>query len=277
MTDLTDFEVSMNSQHLAEGTISNYLRELQKLPSEKHAQQKYLSENSNNNMLIRAYRKYLRFQRKQRLISAEELLDQLDTYTLPKRRGSTQNHNWLPLDQWGDLVANAPSRCAKMGIWLGLQFGLRKGEIRNLRVQDIDLTNNKVLIQIHKENKSKKQDYWHPKHRKERFIPITTDQHEILARWIEERPVLNHPYLIFTAQNKPVQGRTFNRWLEKASNKELAPHDLRRSFAKVLYNESKKNIKLVQLTLGHSNIAITSTYLGLDTDEIHDEFTKAMG
>ena len=274
MIDFTDFEEYMSSQNLAERTISNYLIALRKLPSKKQTQKTYLSQHSDNSMLIKAYRKYLEFQRKQGLITRDELLDQLDTYKLPKRIGSVQNGNWISKDKWEELVKNAPNRSAKMGIWLGLQFGLRKGEIINLRVQDIDLINNKVLIQTHKENKK---ILWHPKHNRERFVPITPDQKEILDRWINERPSLDHPYLIFSTLRTQVKGRTFNRWLEKASNKELTPHDLRRSFAKTLYNESKKDVKLVQITLGHSNIAVTSRYIGLDTDEIHDKFTKAMG
>ena len=174
-----EFEESMLSQNLAIRTIKEYLHVLRKLPPQKETQQSYLSQHRDNNMLIRAYRKYLKFQRKKKLISAEELLDQLDTFKLPKRRGTTQNHTWLPLEQWEDLVASASNRSAKMGIWIGLQFGLRLGEILNLRVQDIDLINNKVLLHIHKDNKSKNQLYWHPKHFRERFIPITPDQKEV--------------------------------------------------------------------------------------------------
>ncbi len=273
MIDYTDFEQYMTSQKLAERTISNYLIALRKLPSEKQAQKTYLSQHSDSSMLIKAYRKYLEFLYTIDLITFEEKAKQLDTYKLPKRRGSTQNHTWISKNQWEDLVANAPNRSAKMGVWLGLQFGLRKGEILNLRVQDVDLTNNKILVQIHKENNK---ILWYPKHHKERFVPITSDQKEILERWIEERPALDHPYLIFSVLRTQVKGRTFNRWLEKASAKKLTPHDLRRSFAKVLYNDSKKDIKLVQILMGHKNVAVTSRYIGLDTDEIHAKFSKAM-
>ena len=101
-------------------------------------------------------------------------------------------------------------------------------------------------------------------------------QKETFVRWINERPKLNHPYLIYSARNNQVISRTFQRWCKKA-HPELKPHDLRRSFAKVLYYESDKDLKLVQILLGHSNIGTTSRYLGLDTEEVQERFTKAMG
>ena len=113
----------------------------------------------------------------------------LDTFRPPKRRGQVQNAKWSSRDQWESLVANAPNRCAKMGIWSGLQFGLRIGEITHLRVEDIDLERQLIHIQIQKD--------WHPKHFRERSIPMTAYQKEILGRWIKERSVLDHPYLIF--------------------------------------------------------------------------------
>lgn len=277
MINLGEFEEDMRLQNLSERTIKEYLHVLKKLPAQKKAQRTYLSKHTDNSMLIRAYRKYLKFQRKEGLISGEELLAQLDTFKLPKRRGQTQNGKWLPQDQWEELVANGSSRSAKMAIWLGLSFGLRLGEIINLRVDDIDLTNNKVLIQQRKEDQKKQQIYWHPKHFRERFIPMTPDQNKILERWISERPQLTHPYLVYSVHNKQVAERTLQRWVEKASNKKLKTHDLRRSFAKVLYFQSKKNLKLVQITLGHSNISTTSTYLGLEEEEIQQEYIKAMG
>lgn len=276
MIDL-EFEEDLRLQNLSERTIKEYLHVLKKLPAQKKAQKTYLSKHTDNSMLIRAYRKYLKFQRKQGVISGEELLDQLDTFRLPKHRGTSQNGKWLPFEQWEELVANGSSRSAKMAIWLGLQFGLRLGEIINLRVNDIDLTNNKVLIQQHKKDDKKEQVYWHPKHFRDRFIPMTPEQHEVLERWISERPPLTHPYLVYSVHNKQVTERTLQRWVSKASNKTLKTHDLRRSYAKVLYFKSKKNLKLVQITLGHSNISTTSTYLGLEEEEIQQEFVKAMG
>lgn len=267
MNNLEEFAEDLRSQNLAEGTIKLYLYEVQKIPRNKSQKKAYLTENCKDRNLIFAYRKYLKFQRKTGQISSEELENQLDTYKPPKRKGSIQNGKWFPREQWEDLVAKGPTRGAKMGIWLGLQFGLRLGEIIHLRVQDIDFENHYVHVQARKG--------WNPKHYRERSIPMTPDQEEILHKWISERPSLDHPYLIFNQRNTQVNERSFQDWCKKA-HPELKPHDLRRSYAKVLYYDSKKDLKLVQLTLGHANIGTTSLYLNLEAEEIRERYIKAM-
>ncbi len=268
MINLKSFEEDLRLQNLADRTVQEYIYALRNLPKDKNKQKTLLSDNRHNRMLIHAYRKYLTYQRKKGLISSDELLAQLDTFKPPKRRGENQIGKWFPREQWEELVANASNRSAKMGIWMGLQFGLRLGEITNLRIDDIDLENNYIHLRV-------RQD-WHPKHFRNRSIPITPEQKETLVRWIKERPKLDHPYIVYTSRNNQVPERSFQRWCKKA-HPELKSHDLRRSFAKVLYYDSKKDLKLVQILLGHSNIGTTSRYLGLDTEEVHDKFVKAMG
>ena len=266
----------MQLQNLSKGTIDDYLYELRKLPNDEEKRKKYLAENRDKRMLIAAYRKYIRFQKHIGKISTEQLFDLLETYKPPKRRGRSEKGKWFPQAEWGEVISNAPNRCAKMGLWLGFSFGLRLGEIINLRVEDIDLTNEKILVRIRKKDIGKNQDYWHPKHFRDRSIPIPPTQKRILERWIDIRPALNHPYLLWTDRNKnKVSERVFQRWC-KIAHPELKTHDLRRSFANALYYNSDKNVKLVSDTLGHANIGTTSNYLGLDEKEVHDEFVKAM-
>lgn len=279
MIDLTGFEEYLIAQQCAENTIYRYRTALRKLPVKKEAQKKYITEHRTSVMKILAYRKYLQYQRYLIETSGKKLTEdqkaklldidaQLRTFKKPKKTGNTQNGKWFPHDQWENIIANAPHRSAKMGIWIGFQFGLRVGEIINLRIQDVDLNTNFIHIQVRKD--------WHPKYNRNRSIPIPPSQKETLVRWITERPKLDHPYLIYTSRNNQVTDRSFHRWC-KTAHPELSPHDLRRSFAKVLYYESKKDLKLVQILLGHSNIGTTSTYLSIDTEEIHEKFTKAMG
>ncbi len=58
--------------------------------------------------------------------------------------------------------------------------------------------------------------------------------------------------------------KAVNRHMGKSG---FTPHDLRHSFAIKVYRESGKDIEQVRRALGHSNIAITTTYLqGLPTE-----------
>ena len=70
MNDLKDFKQEMISQNLADNTINSYISVLRKIPADNGEQKIYLGENRENRMLICAYRKYLKFQRKWGLISA---------------------------------------------------------------------------------------------------------------------------------------------------------------------------------------------------------------
>ena len=268
LNTLKEFKQDLLSQNLAKGTIKNYLLSLKKLPEDEQERIDYLIENKQNTMLIYAYRKYLHFQKKKGLISIDSASNQLDTYKPPKNRGKLSNGKWLPRKEWGELISRGSSRCAKLGIWLALQFGLRVGEVVNLRVEDIDLDNKYVHIQT--------RIGWTPKHNRNRSVPIAAPQKETLKKWIKERPDLDHPYLIYSSRNKQITERTFQRWV-KNTNLGIKPHDLRRSFAKVLYYDSNKDLKLVQVLLGHSNISTTSLYLGLDVEEIHAKYERAMG
>ena len=265
---MTEFEKYLLSQNLALGTIKQYLLQMKKVPESEQERKDYLIENRENRMLIHAYRKHINFQWKKGLISSEEKAKLLDTYKIPKKRGKLSNSKWLPRNEWTDLISCASCRSAKMSIWVSLNFGLRLGELVHLRVEDIDLDNNYVHIQT--------RPGWKPKHSHERSIPIAAPQKEILKRWIKELPKMDHPYLIYNSRNNQISERTFQNWVDK-TNFNITPHDLRRSFAKVLYYDSGKDLKLVQILLGHSNFSTTSLYLGLDPEEIHQRFSKAMG
>jgi integrase len=276
LIDLEAFNQYMQLQNLAQGTIENYLYELAKIPKEDEKQMSYLIENRQKRMLMSAYRKYLYFLKSVGKINAETLFSKLDTYKLPKRRGKSDKGNWFKQSEWGDIIANGANRCARMFLYLGFHFGLRLGEIINLRVKDIDLQKKRVFIRQRVKSVGKNQEYWHPKHFRDRVLPMTKNQKNILTRWINERPDLNHPYLLWSGRTKKkVSGRSAQRWTQLAKEG-LKPHDLRRSFAKVLYYNSEKDLKLVQATLGHASISTTSAYLGLEAEEIQEKYERAM-
>ena len=54
-------------------------------------------------------------------------------------------------------------------------------------------------------------------------------------------------------------------YAEKLKNKGIAPHDLRRTFAK-LAHKGGSPIDQIQLSLGHDSIQTTEKYLGVEQD-----------
>ena len=159
MNELKLFREYMELQDLSIGTIEDYLFELKKVPDGIEEQRKYLLENRRKRMLISAYRKYLRFLKSVGKINAEQLLDFLETFKLPKKRGKTKKSRWYPRKDWGDLLKSLPNSCAKMAAYIQLNFGLRVGEVSHLRVkEDIDFENMYIHIQSRID--------WHPKHKR---------------------------------------------------------------------------------------------------------------
>lgn len=265
--ELDGFKEYCQLNNLAESTIFNYLAELKKIPHDDP--KSYIVKNKHKMLLIYAFRKFLRFQKSIGKITNEELYDQLETFKPPKKKGQTEKMNWYPQDKWEEIITSAPHRCAKIGIYIAFQFGLRLGEIINLRVQDIDFDTEHIHVQSHSN--------WKPKYGKHRSVPMQSEQVRILKRWIKNRPSeLNHDYIIWSGRSKKqISKKTFENWCKKAWPN-LKPHDMRRSFAKVLYYNSGKDVFLVCKLLGHESVSTTTGYLGLETKEIKEKYTRAM-
>lgn len=246
-------------------TIRQYRYALNRILSADDKEQ-FLRENSENLMIRATWRRYLYYQKNIGKISSDELLNKLDRFPLPIRKGGTQNHTWYPKDQWEDIVKRLSSRVAKVAAFIQLQFGLRIGELVNLTINDIDFQNMRIHIQF-------KGD-WKPKGRKRRSIPMTRKQARTLKRWLDNIPsAVQHNRVIWSKQGKIVTIRSVQIWYQKAN---IKSHDLRRSFAKVLYYKSNNDIYFVSKLLGHSNINTTIRYLGLESEEIQEKFEKAM-
>lgn len=259
----------------AENTIRVYLTFLKIIP--KDVEDFFANPNLRAKPTkINAYKSYLSFlYSKLNEISREELAIAKDNLKTPPNRG-TDNKWAVPQSQWAQYIRKAPNRVAKMGVWIGFNFGLRLSAIIHLRLEDIQFNPRRILIREHKENKPKFQEAWKPKYNRKRKVPFTKDQAEVFRNWINEyRPHdLLHPYLLWTEKGKYsgdiVQDRTFRNWVYKI-HVDLHPHVLRYSFATHYYNKTK-DINLVSKLLGHVNVSTTSAYLQFSEQEI---MTKA--
>jgi integrase len=246
----------------SENTIKCYSYSLRNIPENVDA---YFSNKQlkGRRMKISAYRSYLNFLADEMdLLTLEQLTKILRKFKYPKRRGNNHSERkWsIPREEWTKYIKMAPHHIAKMGMWLGFQFGLRNGEIVHLRVNDISFENEEIIIRPRP--KTHNTVAWVPKHNRTRTIPFVTKHAQVLERWINEtRPKeLGHYYLLWTPRNyNKVSEKNFWNWVKKVG---ANPHILRYSFATNLY-EVTKDIKLVSDLLGHANVSITSDYLQL--------------
>lgn len=67
--------------------------------------------------------------------------------------------------------------------------------------------------------------------------------------------------------------KRLNKYKREFGLKNMAPHALRRGFAKRLYDQGA-HIAVISKALGHSDLAVTTRYLHLETEEVADALRK---
>ncbi len=132
--------------------------------------------------------------------------------------------------------------------------GIRRIELVNLKLSDVDINNAQIKV-LGKRNK-------------ERYVPLLLSVCETLERYVLLRADLLEnqevPFLILTKKGVKIYEtlvyRIINSYFSKASSKvKKSPHILRHSFATHLLNEGA-NLNAVKELLGHSSLAATQVY-----------------
>ena len=145
--------------------------------------------------------------------------------------------------------------------------GLRVSELINLKLQDIDLSQDIIRT--------------FGKGSKERVIPIGDYAKEYLEKYIYEYrgSMLKREsceYLFLNNHGKQMTRQGFFKIIkkiakEKGINKELSPHTLRHSFASHLLKYGA-DLRTIQELLGHSDISTTQIYTHITNEELKKNY-----
>jgi site-specific recombinase XerD len=135
--------------------------------------------------------------------------------------------------------------------------GLRRTEVLDLRLQDVDLARNAVYVAHGKGNKA-------------RWVPLCSDAKPYLSRWLELRPEAQHDWLWAYGQARRLSANGLAAILEKAKEvagyrnaENIKPHSIRhRAATRLLQNGA--DLRSVQAWLGHSHLTTTAVYLHTD-------------
>lgn len=173
---------------------------------------------------------------------------------------------WLTLEQLQQLL-NAPTEPrdkALLAVLMGA--GLRRDEICTIRVESFrKVRATWALADLI------------GKGGKRRSVPIADWCAILIEQWLIHATLPPDSFLFprfsqrGTITSKPMTGQNVYRIVLKYSiplGFDIAPHDLRRSFARIA-EESGANLRQVSLSLGHASISTTEIYLGRN-----QEFTK---
>ena len=143
--------------------------------------------------------------------------------------------------------------------------GIRVSECANLTLDDVDLSNNMMLV-LGKGNK-------------ERYLPFGKYANDAITEYIHKsRNVLmdkfnkQHPYLFVDQHGSHITSRgieyVFNQIMKKSGlNTSIHPHMLRHTFATQMLNNGA-DLRTVQELLGHANLSTTQIYTHVTKEKL---------
>lgn len=147
-------------------------------------------------------------------------------------------------------------------VLLGARAGLRRGEIANLKWQDVDFKNNQLYIAPNKTEKY-------------RYIPLALDLRKALES-AKKRKQKDNEFVVAVGENRnsPYYLAVFykKRTAEKLPFKCFL-HKLRHTFASHLV-QSGVDLYRVSKLLGHSSIKMTEIYAHLAPTDLKSAITK---
>ncbi|MDI6853548.1 MAG: site-specific tyrosine recombinase XerD [Deltaproteobacteria bacterium] len=147
--------------------------------------------------------------------------------------------------------------------------GLRVSELVGLTLKQVDLRRGVVRPL--------------GKGRKERLVPMVPQAVEKLRRYLKEgRPRLlkdkDSPFVFLNSRGGPLTRQGFwkilRNYARKANVRQLSPHVLRHSFATHLLSRGA-NLRVLQLLLGHADLATTQIYTHLEAERLKAAHQKA--
>jgi len=141
--------------------------------------------------------------------------------------------------------------------------GLRRGELLNLRVADIDLAESTLRVVS-------------GKGRKTRIIPMVPELNQALEDWLQMRAKFASGYLFVTVRgNRIYPSRLQIIWKKVLSRAGLCRpgvtmHTLRHSFATLLLQSGKTDLVSIQHLLGHTRLDTTAIYLHVTSQQMRE-------
>jgi integrase/recombinase XerC len=155
----------------------------------------------------------------------------------------------------------------KLIIELFYSTGIRRTELINIKISDVDIENDLVKV-LGKRNK-------------ERYLPLLKSVQKTMKQYLVLRNELQslEPYFFLTQKGKKMYDtlvyRIINNYFSIVSSKvKKSPHILRHSFATHLLNEGA-DLNSVKELLGHSSLASTQVYTHSSLGKIKEVYNQA--
>ncbi len=240
----------------------DYLKSLTNKKAKKHNKNKKLSNKTIKNILdnFKTFMIYLK--------NDLELINKIPPF--PKISYSTNIFSWFDRETQNRIFEAIPDRFKPI-IYFMLRYGVRPGEARALKVKNIDLKNETIIIDSTfsgTEIKNRRKG----RGAKPLILPIVPELKPFLKNKIKNS--LPEAFVFIN----PVNGKPFSAWsldlmwrkIRKKFNldKKIRLYDFtRHSLASQLVNEGIP-LNLIQKILGHSSSQMTQKYAHVDLSSI---------
>ena len=164
----------------------------------------------------------------------------------------------LSKDEIRNLLDNIDNTKTKLMLSMIYACGFRVSELVNLKVSDLDFTQNIGHVRM-------------GKGRKDRVFNIPQQLKKLIEKQVQQQIEAKQPYL-FSSTNEKMSERNLQKLLKKAAQKagikkDIHPHTLRHSFATHLL-ENNIDIRKIQELLGHADLSTTQIYTHVSTEEL---------
>ncbi len=169
------------------------------------------------------------------------------------------------IDRILDAIASVRNRAL---IMLLLRTGMRIGELLGVKLGDILLHDQKILLYVGSKNYEGREVYY------------SSDAEQALKQWLRSRDKTKH-YLFYGRSDKPLSyvaaWSAMRKTLERAGllDKGYSPHSLRHTFATEMINGGMR-VEVLQQILGHQDIEMTLRYARLSDQRRREDYYRAM-
>lgn len=166
---------------------------------------------------------------------------------------------------------------------VGINFGLRVGDLRSLRFSDIMTeTHFKDSFPVFEQKTRNTR-----KRKKNRYITINTAVREAVILYLEHTPDVSLSHYMFRSEsnrgsknNVPLCRQSIDDLLKGIAKDldldvKMSTHTLRKTFAyhqMVMSNNDPRKLVLLCKILGHSSVAVTLDYIGITGEEISEAY-----
>jgi len=174
----------------------------------------------------------------------------------------------IPQEDIGRIIDAVTSVRDRALIMLLLRTGMRIGELLEVKLEDIVLHDQKILIYIGSKNYEGREVYY------------SADAEQALKHWLRIRDKTKR-YLFYGRSDKPLSyvaaWGAMRKTLERAGliDKGYSPHSLRHTFATDMINAGMR-VEVLQQILGHQDIEMTLRYARLSDRRREEDYYRAM-